>query len=93
MTAGLLEAPSLEWADRFQRIQSEYRDMPGLNLTRAQMQRLWALEADICQELIDSLLAAQVLRRTVDGHYVGRRSQTRPGGTGCDSGPIRRDDV
>jgi hypothetical protein len=73
MTAGLLEPPSLEWADWFDRIQAEYREMPGLNLTRAQMQRLWGLDADICQELIDSLVAAQVLRRTVDGHYVVRR--------------------
>jgi hypothetical protein len=70
MTAGLLEPPRLEWAHWFDRIQSEYREMPGLNLTRPQLQRLFALEADTCQELIDSLMAAQVLRRTVDGRYV-----------------------
>ena len=70
MIAGLLEPPSLEWADWFERIQSEYREMPGLKLTRAQMQRLWGLEPNICQELIDSLVAALVLRRTVEGRYV-----------------------
>jgi hypothetical protein len=52
------------------RIQSEYREMPGLNLTKPQMQRLWGLESYVCDALIDSLVAARVLRRTIDGTYV-----------------------
>ena len=52
------------------RIRTEYREMPGLSLTQAQMQRLWDVEAPTCEALIDSLLAARVLRRTADGHFI-----------------------
>ena len=50
--------------------QAEYREMPGLNLTKLQMQRLWGLESFVCDALIDALVAARVLRRTVSGTYV-----------------------
>ena len=52
------------------RIQAEYREMPGLSLTQAQMQRLWGFEPHICEALVDSLMAARVLRRTATGHFV-----------------------
>ena len=55
------------WLDR---IQAEYREMPGLNLTQTQMQRLCGVDAHTCEMLIDSLLAARILRRTVTGHFV-----------------------
>jgi len=51
-------------------IQAEYREMPGLSLTRAQMQRLWGFSADMCDELIDTLIRAQILKVTVTGTYV-----------------------
>ena len=52
------------------RIQAEYREMPGLSLTQAQMQRLWGLEAHVCQVLIGSLVAARVLRPTETGRFI-----------------------
>jgi hypothetical protein len=52
------------------RIQAEYREMPGLSLTQPQMQRLWGFEPHVCEALIESLVAARVLRRTPRGHYV-----------------------
>jgi hypothetical protein len=52
------------------RIRAEYREMPGMSLTQAQMQRLWGFEPYICEALVDSLVAAQILRRTSSGHYV-----------------------
>ena len=55
------------WLDR---IQAEYREMPGLSLTQAQMQRLWGFDAHTCEALIDSLLAARIVRRTATGHFV-----------------------
>ena len=52
------------------RIHSEYREMPGLKLTAAQASRFWHLNADDSRQLLDSLVEAQVLWRTADGHYV-----------------------
>jgi len=51
-------------------IQAEYREMPGLSLSKRQMQRLWGFDAFVCDTLIDALLAAHVLRRTVGDTYV-----------------------
>ena len=59
--------PVVQWLDL---IRAEYREMPCLNLTKPQMQRLWGLEGHICDALVDALLAAGVLRRTTTGSYV-----------------------
>ena len=55
-------------------IQAEYREMPGLNLSKAQMQRLWGFDAAICDALVDALVAARVLRRTSLGGYTTHHS-------------------
>jgi hypothetical protein len=51
-------------------VRAEYREMPGLSLTKPQMARLWGFNADLCDVLVDSLLQSQVLRRTREGNYV-----------------------
>ena len=51
-------------------IQAEYREMPGLSLNKAQMQRLWGIDAVLCDALVDALVAARVLRRTTRGGYM-----------------------
>lgn len=51
-------------------IKAEYREMPGLNLTRAQMQRMWGFDAFICDALIDALISARFLRQTANGAFV-----------------------
>jgi hypothetical protein len=51
-------------------IEAEYKDMPGMSLSKPQMQRLWGLEAFVCDALVDSLVAAGVLRRTDRNTYV-----------------------
>jgi hypothetical protein len=51
-------------------IQAEYREMPGLMLNKAQMRRLWGLDAVVCDALVDALVAARVLRRTAKGTYA-----------------------
>ena len=53
-----------------QRIKAEYREMPCLSLTKAQMRRLWALDDYVCDAVVDALTAAAVLRRTEAGTYV-----------------------
>jgi hypothetical protein len=53
-----------------QRIRAEYRESPGLNLTKAQMRKLWGLDSTLCDALVDALVAARVLRPTRRGGYV-----------------------
>jgi hypothetical protein len=51
------------------RIRAEYLEMPGLRLTPAQAQRLWALEAHTCLQLLESLTTAGFLVRKDNGTY------------------------
>jgi hypothetical protein len=51
-------------------IQAEYREMPGLHLTRPQVQRLWNLDEETCEALLDALEGAHFLRRTPGNAYV-----------------------
>jgi hypothetical protein len=56
--------------DWLQLIRSEYAEMPGLQLSRRQAQRLWSLDAEHCQALLDALEAAHYLRRTEREAYT-----------------------
>ena len=59
MAVFMLTSPareSLVSALLLQRIRAEYLEMPGLNLTAAQAQRLWGLDGATC----DMVLAALV---------------------------------
>jgi hypothetical protein len=45
-------------------VRAEYLEMPGLQLTKPQIRRLWALEEPTCDALVEELVQAHVLRRT-----------------------------
>ena len=51
-------------------VRAEYLEMPGLNLTKSQIQRLWTLEAGQCDALLDELVAADFLEKTPEDRYV-----------------------
>jgi hypothetical protein len=51
------------------RICGEYVEMPGLRLTCAQAGRLWGLEAQVCQTLLEALVETKFLWRAKDGAY------------------------
>jgi hypothetical protein len=51
------QLPVSEW---LQRIRAEYQEMPGLTLKKEQMQKLWGLDASVC----DALGASQYARRS-----------------------------
>ena len=51
-------------------IQAEYREVPGLSLTKPQMRRLWSLDDLTCDALVDALHAAKFLKRTPSNMYV-----------------------
>ena len=51
-------------------IQAEYSEMPGLHLTKPQVQRLWSLDAPTCEAVLEALEVSRFLRRTKTGGYV-----------------------
>jgi hypothetical protein len=57
--------------DRFIAIvQAEYREMPGLRLTKPQMQRFLGIDVLTCQIVLEELERQQFLRRTPRDAYV-----------------------
>jgi hypothetical protein len=51
-------------------IKGEYKEMPGLQLTKWQVQRLWGLDASAVDTVLATLQAADFLRVTSRGCYV-----------------------
>ena len=68
--AARTKTPTTTIADWLQLIRAEYLEIPGLHLTRSQMQRLWGLDPTTRDELLDALVDARFLKRTRDGGYV-----------------------
>ena len=56
--------------DVLQRIQGEFTEMPGLRLTPAQAQRLWGLDRNVCDQLLEALVKANFLSQTRDGSFM-----------------------
>jgi hypothetical protein len=50
-------------------IEAEYREMPGLSLTRAQIQRLWGLDLAATDAVLEKLTSAGCLHE-INGEYV-----------------------
>jgi hypothetical protein len=51
-------------------IKGEYREMPGLQLTKGQVCRMWGLAESDCERVLDLLKAADFLRITPSGRYI-----------------------
>jgi hypothetical protein len=75
MTAS--HSTALDWLHL---IRAEYLEIPGLHLTKPQVQRLWGLDTMTCDALLKALVDARFLRRTHAGAYVR-----------LDGGPVRMD--
>ena len=56
-----------EWLTR---IEAEYREMPGLQLTEPQMRRLWGLDAATCAAIIAALVGSGILCETPKHRYA-----------------------
>ena len=54
------------------RIKAEFLEMPGLQLTPWQAQRLWGLDAKACDDALNALVAGAFLHRTSSGAYSRR---------------------
>jgi hypothetical protein len=51
-------------------VRAEYVEMPGLSLTKRQVERLWGLDAVTSEALLSALIDVKFLRRTVGDAYV-----------------------
>jgi hypothetical protein len=51
-------------------IRAEYHEIPGLHLTKHQVQRLWNLDASTCEAILEALETDKFLQRTRTGAYV-----------------------
>jgi hypothetical protein len=50
-------------------IQSEYAEMPGLQLSKPQAQRLWNLDSRTADIIFDALESSRFLTRTTNNTY------------------------
>jgi hypothetical protein len=53
-----------------QRIEREYREMPGLSVTARQAERIWGLDSTTCGFVLMTLIQRGILKRTANGTYV-----------------------
>jgi len=51
-------------------VRSEYLEMPGLHLTKAQMQRLFGFDQPTCDGILNALVGGNFLRRTSRDGYI-----------------------
>jgi hypothetical protein len=74
-----------------ERVRGEYLEMPGLNLTSDQVQRLCGIEPTMCERVLKALVEASFLRLRSDGTYArvteDSLSLPRPAGTALKSMP------
>jgi hypothetical protein len=50
------------------RIKNEFEEMPGLCVTRTQAQKLWGLDAPVCDDTLDALVREGYLRKALMGY-------------------------
>jgi hypothetical protein len=55
-----------------ERVVVEFREMPGLCVTRSQAERLWTLEPQLCEQILGTLVREGFLQCTNE-HYRLRR--------------------
>lgn len=73
MAGAVRESPThAEFAQRLERVKSEFLEMPGLRLTVAQAMRLFGLDQELSQDLLDVLVANGFLQRKQDSTYCRR---------------------
>jgi hypothetical protein len=66
-----ITAPAPAGLDKWIRlVQAEYRESPGLRLTKPQMRRFWNLDKETCDALLEELEASRFLRRGVGDQYM-----------------------
>ena len=57
-----------------ERMEAEYREMPGLMLTPRQAERLLGLDRNTCELAISALMRRRFLTQTPEGTYLRQRA-------------------
>jgi hypothetical protein len=70
-------APEIAHENWVRLLRGEYLEIPGLYLTRAQIQRLWDLDDVTCDAVIETLVDTRFLRQSPAGAYM-RVDDCRP---------------
>jgi hypothetical protein len=52
------------------RIEAEFREMPGLQLTERQMRRMWGLDCPTCEAVIGVLVSHRIVVKTSREAYA-----------------------
>ena len=78
--------PLMQVQDAADLIRLDYVEMPGMQLTFWQAQRLWNLSEDLCDRALTALTHSGFLVRTRDGRYR-RPHPERPAGESIASPP------
>jgi hypothetical protein len=64
-------APHSSSVDEWTRIvRGEYDEIPGLSLTRAQVKRLWSLNDEVCDAVLEELMLTRYLRENARHMFV-----------------------
>jgi hypothetical protein len=63
-------ADQSDLSDWLTRIEGEYREMPGLQLTERQMRRLWGLDGTTCAVILSALVTSGFLYETPKHTYA-----------------------
>ena len=70
------QAQTATMEQMLRRIQGEFLEMPGLRLTCRQAQRMWNLDALVCEALLAALVDVRFLVQTSDGLFIQRAGST-----------------
>ena len=65
-----IDLPRVPTAALVTRIKAEYLELPGLQLTAWQAQRLWGLDRVQCEAILEVLVETSFLRKTKAGAYA-----------------------
>ena len=65
-----IDLPRTPTAALVTRIKAEYMELPGLQLTPWQAQRLWGLDQIQCNAVLEVLVETSFLRKTKSGAYA-----------------------
>jgi hypothetical protein len=63
-----------EWQHVYQRVRAEFLEMPGMQLTGPQLQRLCDVPSAVCDIVLDDLVTANFLYVGFNGTYRRRRA-------------------